>query len=644
MLPPGYGRGGGKEVKTMKTKLKAVAVACLLALQLFLSFLPCTAAGAEESGAPRDHVSFSKTTVYADLVDPEIYAEGKTAAEIKAGEEAAAATLLESYPKNAALGTADASVITSTVETSTNGCNVFFYVYVPGGTESALSAAFTLEAGGRTYYKSAKQVSTTETLVKYRVNLTKSEYESFRVGDSYELTVRLFEITYRDPSSSLRTKTVAYTGQQSSIAGGSLHSDIQLTFSNEGELEGWSLSDELYLDVHLTASRYSTSNLGYYDQINTAMFLIPTEYLEDWKRIDQIKYQYSLLEGVPMLVTECDRDDLTVEGSFFNLWKKGAEAPFAYNVSALGSPTKMPFGKWASHPDAKETFLFMVDQIKTDDKGLPELSDDDVLERYLKLKESISSVAGDKLFAMSDYLRASSCTPLDTYTKTPNDLFETKSFEDSISGFVEWLYKLTGHKVSDDSVSVSAIQIASVGDGTKSDEDLKTQYALDDDGLGTFRSLMNSCVSSLEDQTLVVFHYLKTEYFVHSAEYWREHDQALLFPDWEGFSETTYYCENAIVDDFKIISIAFGENEKLHTVPVVMETMTFIKAPQSPEVVSPIKDDDDPWWMKLLAALKELLQIAALIGAATVLVLIVICVLKLIAMIRDAFGRRGGGG
>lgn len=634
----------------MKSKLKAVAVACLLALQLFSSFVPCLAVSAEESGTAEDHVSFSQTTIYADLVDPDIYAEGKTAAEIKSGEQAAAATLLEKYPLDASRGTADASVITSTVEKTSSGFSAFFYVYIPGGTESVFNTTFTLKGGERTYFKDAELIGLTDTLVKFRVNFSKSEYESFREGENYVLNVLLFEISHRDLISPSGVVNVVYTAQQSSILGGIECAEVKLSYSSSGELVAWSQSDALHLDVHLSASRYSTARADYYDQINTAMFLVPTSYLDKWKRIDSIEYQYSLLEGVPMLVTECDREDLTTEGAFFYLWKNGAEGAFGYRYSALGSPNVMPLGRWpSSYYDAKETFLFMVDEIKMDKNGCPELKDQEAIDRYLKLKDSISPVAGGKIAALSDYLRASSYKDVSTHTVLAEDFVSTDSYADNMSGFEEWLYKFLGYKVEDDSINVSAIQIGSkmdylsLLDGTLTDDDIKQKYALDDVGLNDFKDLMSIETSTYQSLTVVIFHYLTTEYFTHEVDVWREHDQFLFFKDYVDFPETTYYCENAIIDDFKIITMNFGEKDIL-SVPVVMESMTFIKAPESPGVLSPIVEDDDPWWKQLLEILKVLFKIAGFTAAAIVIVYVVLMVIRFFDFVRKIFNRRGGGG
>ena len=630
----------------MKSKLKAVAVACLLALQLFSSFVPCLAVSAEESGTAEDHVSFSQTTIYADLVDPNIYAD-KTAAEIKAGEQAAAATLLEKYPLDASRGTADASVITSTVEKTSSGYSAFFYVYIPGGTESVFKTTFTLKGGDRTYFKDAELIGLTDTLVKFRVEFGKSEYESFREGENYVLNVLLFEISHRDIASPNGVVNVVYTAKQSSVLGGIECAEVKLSYSSCGELVAWNQSDALHLDVHLSASRYSTSRADHYDQINTAMFLVPTSYLNDWKRIDSIEYQYSLLEGVPMLVTECDRDDLTTEGRFFKLWKNGKSNVFG---AWYGDDSLRPIGKWAAHADAHETFLFMVDKIKTDEKGCPELGDRKVIDRYLKLKDSISPVAGGKTAALSDYLRASSYENVSTHTAWAEDFVSTDSFADNMSGFDEWLIKFFGLKIEDDSINVSTIQIGSSSDfvswmtGILTDDDIKQKYALDDAGLNDFNYLMNLKASSHQSLTVVVFHYLTTDYYTRQVFNWREEDQFLLFQDWVNFPETTYYCENAIIDDFKIITMNFGEENNIQSVPVVMESMTFIKAPESPGVLSPIVEDDDPWWKRLLEILKVLLKITGLTAVAIVIVYVVFKVVRFFDFVREIFNRRGGGG
>ena len=631
----------------MKSKLKAVAVACLLALQLFSSFVPCLAVSAEESGTAEDHVSFSQTTIYADLVDPNIYAEGKTAAEIKAGEQAAAATLLEKYPLDPLRGTADASVITSTVEKSSRGYSAFFYVYIPGGTESVFNTTFTLKGGERTYLKDAELIGLTDTLVKFKVEFGKSEYESFREGENFVLNVLLFEISHRDIASPNGVVNVVYTAHQSSVLGGIECAEVKLSYSSSGELVAWNQSDSLYLDVHLSASRYSTSRADHYDQINTAMFLVPTSYLNNWKRIDSIEYQYSLLEGVPMLVTECDRDDLTTEGAFFSLWKNGKSDVFG---AWYGDDSLTPIGKWAAHADAHETFLFMVDEIKTDEKGCPELKDQEVIDRYLKLKDSISPVAGGKTAVLSDYLRASLYENLSTHTISAEDIVFTDSYANNISGFEKWFYDLFGYIVEDDSINVSAIQIGSTMDflgwktGTLTDDDIKQKYALDDVGLNDFIYLMNLEATLDQSLTVVVFHYLTTDYYTRQVYSWREHDQALFFPDWVNFPEATYYCENAIIDDFKIITMNFGEKDNILSVPVVMESMTFIKAPESPEVVSPIVEDDDPWWKQFLEILKVLLKIAGITAAAIVIVYVVLMVIRFFDFVRKIFNRRGGGG
>ena len=679
----------------MKVKLKAVAVAVLvLALQLFSVLTPCMAAAAGETSAVAKVVSFSNTRIFADLVDPEIYAEGKTAAEVEAGEEAAAAELLQKYPKDASKGTGDVQIVSSVLQESTSGYNAFFYVYIPGGTGSALSATFTLSAGGRTLYKSAKQLDATATLIKYRVPLTKAEYLACKVGDCYELTVSLFEITFSTSgSSSSGTKKVTYKPITNQVVGGELSSDLMITFSASGSAIKWQVSDALKLDVHFASDRFTTADTvgkGLYKQLNTAMFLIPEKYFEDFGLIEAIKYQYELFERVPMLVTGSSEIAAAAGKKFTSAQIKAMLEDAALEMDLPGkillNPAQYGYvgdaqyiaeilvAGWIVYHehDSFSSFVFETSDMSAEDKFIISRSDllasfraaKDAYYDYVDLFGSINDSSslrfrGYTPLTFAEYLGAGSHTELKEYVRFVDEIIKNESYDSS----VPWWEKILGDGQlfrfwEDDSVSVNAIQTVTLAElqaladehGDSLDEYLAKTYAIDETDVSTMKELLYS----LEGVSgrLVLFHFLETEYVgdeiggfaTEDEKYHRNQD--LISED--------YYVENAIIDQFKILSIYFKDADRITEVPTVMESMTFIEGIETPDDLEDEKSDTLPEIIgeggekfkglleQVLGVMRTMLRVAGVIGIVSVVVLIVIGILKLVKMARDAFGKRGG--
>lgn len=643
----------------MKRKLKAVCVATLvLALQLFSVFLPGITAAAAEADAVVEttvEVSLSKTKIVDDL---------------KKDSLGNPVDLAELYPLDQTYGTEDARIIATHAQANGDSYDFYIYVYVPAGAGSAISGKFTLnlgikqysfggqtlfEAPNKTVSKTAKVIDATETIVKYRVGLSASEYAAARVTEIdpssglytsvNRVELKVFEITYDTYAltGSIGYTSVIYNAISESIEGGNSRSSLVFNLGNNGQFVSGTKLETLELDVHLSASRYSTSDPSMYDQINTAMFLIPTRYLEQWKQIAQIHYQYAIFDRVPMLVTECDRSDLMTGDRWFYLYGEEdggvVDGVFGKQMSLMGSPITASFGRWPTDKNAKELFLFYVDQIAGDKKDIPELTDAECISRYLSLKELYGlTPSNNKLMGeVAAVIGAGSYSATKEYTKTLDDWYETVSFEDSLNGLSKWLLNVFGYSVEDDSVNVKAIQTASIEDLAKTDDELKQMYALGDVGVGQLRELLTETVGFGESQTVVVFHYLKTNYYVENAEYWLK-DQKLGLQLWNDFSDDTYYCEDAIIDDFKILQIDFGETE-LSCLPISMQTMTFIQAPESPDKLDPTVFDGG-LWKGFGGAVEALWQTVRMILVVLVVVILVIVALKGIATLRDAFGRR----
>lgn len=672
----------------MKVKLKAVAVAVLvLALQLFSAFIPCMAAAAGETSTEQKVVSFSNTTIYADLVDPGIYGEGRTPGEISAGETAAAATLLQKYPKDASKGTGDVQIVSSVLQENASGYSAFFYVYIPGGTVSALSATFTLDAGGRKLYKSAKQLDDTATLIKYRVPLTKAEYLACKVGESYELTVSLFEITYSTSgSTSSGTKKVTYKPITNQVVGGELSSDLMITYSASGSAIKWNVSDSLKLDVHFASDRFSTEKTvsdGLYTQLNTAMFLIPEKYFDDFGLIDAIKYQYELFERVPMLVSE-SADLVSAAGTKYTAAKLKAMLWDAANSMTVPgkielNPTKYGYvgeadyqvifggSRWYVKPqyDNFNSFAFCK-PMKEVDKFIVSRSEllasyraakaayDDYVDLFGSVNDSSSlRFRGYTPLTFAEYLGAGSHTELKEYVRFVDEIIKNESYDSA----VPWWEKILGGgglftSWEDDSVSVNAIQTITLDElqaladehGTSLDEYLAKTYAIDETDVETMKKLLYS----LEGHSgrLVLFHFLETAYVGFNVEGFSTNGDDDIVPD--SAVEKTFYVQNAIIDQFKILSIYFKDADRITEVPTVMESMTFIEGIESPDDLEDEKSTTPGEFFKdaganVWDAIQKLLNVIRAIVFVLVFLVITIVVLRLIALVRDAFGRRGGG-
>lgn len=652
----------------MKSKLKAVAVACLLALQLFSSFVPCLAVSAEESGTAEDHVSFSQTTIYADLVDPNIYAEGKTAAEIKSGEQAAAATLLEKYPLDASRGTADASVITSTVEKTSSGYSAFFYVYIPGGTESVLSAAFTLEGGDKIFYRSALQISMSDTLVKYRIDFNRSEYESFRVGDDYELSIRLFEITYRGKTSSSNTNTVAYNALQQTVNGGELTSGLLFSYASDGKLKLSTVEETLRLDVHMAQERYSQTNAALWYQLNTAYFIVPHEYFYHFNRIYSIDYQYKLLSDVPMLVST-DRD-------FMEKAKEYEQLDFALQSNDWLDfpPGRAIINKiLGNEVNVGPYFRFTVDELSTAGDGRFDVDEDTIWQEYNRAYDFAKRLYnGDPKFLYAYVFgKPNSLLSFDykswqskfhqtvsfeyffivNVLKLPYDLYSVENFAtkkyseivssgDSASSEGLWDRLMDGRlldKIDDDSIEVPVIQNKKIGYLIQmTDAEICDEYCIDMKYIPELRSALQN---ASEDDYIVFFHCIETYYYAWPPDYiW-------LF-DWfdsEVMLESQgYFVLNTFILDFNIINLNFNEGEV--SVPVIHESVNFVGGLESSGSMYDEISDDNGYLWDLLNLMHLLLKIAAMIGAMTIVVAAFYGIVWLVDKTRDAFGKRGGGG
>lgn len=654
----------------MKMKLKAVAVAVLvLALQLFSAFIPCMAAAAGETSTEQKVVPFSNTTIYADLVDPGIYAEGKTPGEISAGETAAAATLLQKYPKISAKGTDDVQIIASVVEESSSGYSAFFYVYIPGGTMSALSAAFTIDAGGRTLYKSAKQLDETATLIKYRVPLTKGEYSACKNGDSYELTVSLFKITYSTGGSGTSgTKTVTYSPLQQNLSGGVVTSDIFFSYDASGMLQRSTIAETVALDVHMACERYSQTNAALWYQMNTAYFVVPKEYADQYKRVFSIDYKYRLLSDVPMLVSD-DKEFMEkleeYEQIDFSLqtfdW---STFPFERAIFNKITGNEVNIGPY---------FRFFVDDISTTEGARYDVLEDEIWDEYNRAYEFAKKLYyGDakalyvyvfgkpavgfsfdystwqqqyhaltsfEYFFITDVLKL----PYDLYTPST---FDTRTVEklissgDSAASENWWDRLMDGRRlfdsIEDDSVSkVPAIQEADVTSvKSMTDAAISETYCINERYISELRGVLAEASAG---DTIVFFHCIETYYYSWPPDY------IFLF-DWfdsEVMLESQgYFVLNTFILDFNVINLHYNKGEI--TVPVVHPSVNFVGGLESPDSIG---DGiiDPPDMSNVWDAIQKLFNVIRIIVLVLVFVVITIVVLRVIGLVRDAFGRRGRG-
>ena len=656
----------------MKMKLKAVAVAVLvLALQLFSVCTPCIAAAAGETRVEETAVSFSKTTIYADLVDPEIYAEGNTAEEISAQEKAAAATLLSKYPKVSSKGTSDAQIVSSVIQANGSDYYAYLYVYIPGGTVDALTAAFTFEAGGRTLYKAARQIDETATLIKYRVPISKSEYNACKVGDGVELTVSFFEITYHAAAAGTTNK-VTYSALHQQFSGGVATSEIFFSYDASGQLIRSTIEEKLRLDVHMACERYSQTNAALWYQVNTAYFVVPKEYIDEYERIFSIAYKYRLLADVPMLVSD--------DKEFMEKLKDYEQIDFELQTSDWYDPLdRLIVNKITGNEvNVGPYFRFTVDDISTIDGTPYDVSEDDIWAEYNRAYEFAKKLYyGDPKFLYTyvfgspavgfsfDYdawqIQYQSLTSFEYFfitdvLKLPYDLYTPETFKEreyshvissgdssaSESGWERFLDGRLLDRIEDDSVSIPAIQESDVLSVMKmTDAEIVDTYCIDSKYIPELREVLSNASSGDE---IVFFHCIETYYYCWPPDYiilWDWFDSEMMLED-QG-----YYVLNTFILDFNVINLYFREGEV--SVPVVHESVSFVGGLESPDSTydeiadTPgeyINDAFDNLW----DGVQKLLKVVRIVFIATVVVAIVIVVLKVIKLFRDAFGRRGGGG
>lgn len=657
-------------------KLKAVAVTVLvLAVQLFSVFVPSiTAVAAEASDGTGQEVTvpYSQTTILADLVSPELVLTDE-------GKAEATASLLDQYPKIPEKGRSDAEVITAVVQKNANSYSAFFYVYIPGGTESVLAGSFTLSNGSSTLYESAALIDRTATILKYRISLTNAQYALFKVGDEYQLTLELFTITYRKGQSSDTEKTT-YFPVTKEFNGCAVSSEMKLTFDSEGKsADDMIVKETLRLDVHMAQERYSTTSDSRWTQLNTAYFVIPGEYLEMYKRVHSIEYQYRLLKDIPMFITE-DKEFLE-KLAVFEQFDITINADIESKFLLLGALGEAIFNFFADDAHLGPYFRFYVDKISHDENDPVDVSSEDVWAEYKRAYQFAWNLyyGSDRyaeafyfyihggrnpdhffdyaawrnkfrleysfeLFFVKKVLRLDpdSYTDLQTKKRTYKDIISTGepySSTDLLTRLFDGrlLDTLIG-EIHDDSIDVPAIQTVFVKDlADMSVSEIGETYCVDDKYAEEIEELAKKYAA---DDTFVFFHCVETDYYV------LEPGGAMIF-DWFNSEMLLpgdgYVVKNTAILDFNIINLYFNEGEV--KVPVVHKTVNFIGDIESgdsmyDEIADTAEEKIGDWWDAYLG----LVRIVYLISAIVVFVFIVWGIFWLVDKGRDAFGKRGGGG
>ena len=384
----------------------------------------------------------------------------------------------------------------------------------------------------------------------------------------------------------------------------------------------------LHLDVSLMSDRFSSSSLESWYQLNTAAFLIPNKYVDQYGKYLYVHYTYGVYNDVPMIVF-----------------------PASYNYSDLIEyvdfcvSRQYPLSFFPYYDYQKLNycpyFVFEVDSINHSSDGGYDVSTSTLLSAWNSLKSNESS---------SDYqsvLRCSSYESFDIW-KGPKDSYQTVSFSDA-HGWWSWAFAgvWPWDTVVDDSIDVPATELISrtsdlISLSAGSDSNLSDNLFVDESEAYMLRSLASSALSG--DSSLAILRYSLTDYHIYSGEqpnsfYYDGHFH------YEG--QDGYLARNAIISQFQILEIGLSQEPydtadiqslilsgDIHLIDVESDPQDYIGGLESGDHLKEgIIIRYDPWkWLKRLIAILVVFFV----------LVVVFYVLKFIGVFRSAFVRRHG--
>lgn len=318
------------------------------------------------------------------------------------------------------------------------------------------------------------------------------------------------------------------------------------TFSSENKLK---------LDVTMMSERFTSPVAYSFYQLNTAAFIVPNSYFEDFGYLRSVQYNYDLYADVPMLVIKKNVASYFLGSSFNSSDSDYDFDPLPYKHQHHSQkPVTVARSIPLTHPglddfhdygperstfyDYARYFVFPVDSIEN--YGGYDFSSVEALKRY-------------------DFYKDINCTGLMGYSSkdhfevdlTPDHVWSTLSFQDVSN----WFERLISYGVwpweslEDDSLDeVSAFDIVDSDPSSLTDSEFRTSLYLDPKYKETLHDLYEQAVSS--DGTLVLMRFSLTDYSIESI------NSLFLNGDFQCWT-SGYICKNAIISDFDIIRIWF---------------------------------------------------------------------------------------
>lgn len=590
----------------MKKKHMRRSVLCflLVLIQVFFAFsLTALAADEEPKGVV---ASLSATTLEQDLTAAKVaekdalYIEGQSAVSL---------------------------VAFSAEKASATSFDLFFYLFSPKGFDDLKSAKVALseDAEGATTRSVVGDIlDRSKTLLKLRVSGAARKLVGYN-ETSQTLSIKLhsYDLTYK-------TGTVSYSASYSDFIGS--ESNGFYTFSYDltsGILQSSNQIDTLEMQVTLAAERFWKSEHTY-TQVNTAMMLLPDSFFLRYGEIEWIEYMYALYEKVPMLVT-------TSKDLYNKYVLQNTRVPLG-NMVAAGEPgavgdtfqdIELDYLHYDHH------FAFLVNSIA---------ENEDIIERDVGAGEILKRFYLAKDFygheALSTMIYSSSVSEKHPFRVGKDEIFEKEHSEPNIWDRIFGGGLLDHYE--DNSFLLEKIHVVESVDLSLSDEQLSDLYAIAEYYVPSFRSLALDCKKGYR---LVLMRYLTTDYIVEDFTHYGDPDKSKDYFT-VGVSGKGYLCLNSIVEDFQILKIQFAKEDAVGN---VVRTTIFPDNPEQDFVDSPESDakgedeakiTPDEWWQKILEYLKSIGETIRKACLAIVICIGVVLVLRFVALLRDAFGRR----
>lgn len=558
----------------MMKKNRLVLSLLLIIVQAFFIILPVFAAEeTTEQKLVEKTVSFSETTIDEDMEDK-------------------VADLVKLF------GVVDqkVSLISFAAERNADSpesfFNLYFYVYIPGSKVSRYNTAkvsLSKERESGPFVVDMKQIDRKGSVYKFAAMKQSAYFLNYDNKESISFYVHNFLFdgtTY---------PAVGYGMPRGEAeAGLSLNFDVDQSeatlksTSDDGQMKKYTMKapkalkdDTLTLNTTLVSERVTTKYPDKYMQINTALITIPNEYYEAYGKLVEVEYKYSLWDKVPMVVTDREpymKKLVNKDSDYTGYFGRYSVDP---NDGTITFYHKLPYSPY---------FTYYVDSINTESGSDYDVSQERILnsmQEYRKLYDAtlktLYEQTGDALKGVtpesdpldrSVFLGALASYGGDSFMYSlwkghkedvrtlvkATDVIQSESYANSTSWWDKlWAGKLFRLNV-DDSVTLPGISTFDYADLSKTDAELSKKYCIDVTEVGKLRSL---CTYS-SSHKICLIRYLTTEYNVYNGRL-----AALVGIEKEGSAYTgsfvengrAYYCENAIIEDFKILRLFFEQTD-----------------------------------------------------------------------------------